>query len=510
MSGEQAHRIDPPAADGPEGDSSRAGRRVRAGRAALAVALAELLGKFGSLAVGVLVARYLGVDELGMFSFALSFGLLLSIVVTWGFDSVLIQRTTGNDHLVRQYLGLLLVLRWSASLVLLLGTLASARFLALGPGIDEAAALVVLTASTLLDTVVTGYRAAAGAMQRQTAVAFIVTAQRIITAVFALVLVLLGFGLVGVAVSFLVGSIVAVLASHVQVRRIGVRPLWRDVDTGAARRLVSTSTTAGLMAVAGAFLFRVDQLILGAVAGAAPLGEYAAAYRLIETVLFLGWAAGRVLFPAMSERADTSRIRTGVTVGAAALLVPFVSYAILLLMRGDDVLMLLFGEPYASRSYQPLVLLSPTPILFGAQYLALQGIFALRRNGLGLVVTVAALVVNLAANAALIPTFGTRGAAIATTVSYLVYFVLCVAALRRCGVEGLYGPIARSLAVTAAPAALAAPLLLVPAPILLVAPAYCLLSAGLWFLLARRVDPDVAEIVVMLTRRRHRVGAGAR
>ena len=46
----------------------------------------------------------------------------------------------------------------------------------------------------------------------------------------------------------------------------------------------------GVDTVVAMALFRIDQVLLGAMKGDAAVGVYAAAYRLLETMLFVSWA----------------------------------------------------------------------------------------------------------------------------------------------------------------------------------------------------------------------------
>jgi O-antigen/teichoic acid export membrane protein len=163
----------------------------------------------------------------------------------------------------------------------------------------------------------------------------------------------------------------------------------------------------------------VDQLVLSVWPGvtAAELANYVLAVSLSNLVLPVTQAFGTVAFPRIARahgEADAQRIARWSLVGAAASAAVIIAVACAL---APVLVPVVFGNGYRS-SIVALWLLAPGAVFLAMnQVLAaiLQGrgrpLFMSAAEGIGAVFTVALL-------AALIPRFGIRGAAVASTITY--------------------------------------------------------------------------------------------
>lgn len=457
-----------------------------AARAVAALASAEVVGKVATFVVMVAAARVLGQEGFGAFSLALSIGLLLAAAVAWGYDTVLTRDgARDREALVRGYADLV-ALRLLLGGAVLLGT---AVVLAGLGRLSGAAGLTVLllTASALLDTLADAGRSAAAAVHRQVGVAGVLVVQRALTAVVALGALLSGGGLLGVGLAFLAGSLVSVAAMHLAVTRLGVPLRLRQADRRRWRALSREALPIGVNSVVSTALFRLDAVLLGLLVGTAAVGEYSAAYRLLETVLFVTWTIARAVFPLMASATQTWRVRRGVERGTTVCAFVFVPYALLLLLRGDDLLRLLFGDEFAG-SGDVLAALAPAPALFAVCYLCAYGLYAVDRSTAVLGLTSATLVLNTALNLVLIPPLGAFGAALATSAAYAVESLLFLVVLRRHVGRVRLLHAARVPLLAAVPAALV--LLLLPLPVLVAALLEGVVYLATWVVLSRRVDPE--------------------
>jgi O-antigen/teichoic acid export membrane protein len=239
-------------------------------------------------------------------------------------------------------------------------------------------------------------------------------------------------------------------------------------------------------------------MLLAALAGAAAAGRYAAAYRLLETVIFVCWTVARAVFPVMVSAGDPGLVRRGAERGLVVLATVFLPYAALLWARGGDVLRLLYGESFASGSEAALVWLAPAPLLFGAAWLAAYVLMSAGPTVTVLVGSAGALAVNLGLNLVLIPRYGPAGAAAATSASYAVEVALLYPPARaRVGAPRL----ARPLLPAVAGAAVLAGVLALPLPF---GPALVLAAVGylaVWYLLASWVDAEQVRVMRGLVRR---------
>ena len=95
-------------------------------------------------------------------------------------------------------------------------------------------------------------------------------------------------------------------------------------------------------------MFRVDTTMLAVFTDKTTVGEYGAAYRLLETTLFVGWSVGTAVYPVFSRLSPTSEPRVGFLFDRSlklvvALTLPLAAGALVL---ADPLIQALYGADY--------------------------------------------------------------------------------------------------------------------------------------------------------------------
>ncbi|GAA4267302.1 oligosaccharide flippase family protein [Frondihabitans peucedani] len=193
-----------------------------------------------------------------------------------------------------------------------------------------------------------------------------------------------------------------------------------------ARDLLGYGVRIWIGSVAGVLLLRLDQALIGPLAGVEVLGLYAVAATVADLPLVINSAVRDVLFSAQSAKADDGSLAraarlstlfvTAVCVGLAAIL-PW-------------ALPVLFGADFTAAVPVCWVLLAGL-ILSNPGSIAGVGLSAVGRPGLRSLALSAACLVNVALVILLTPSFGALGAALATAVGGIVAGWLNVALLSR-------------------------------------------------------------------------------
>lgn len=167
----------------------------------------------------------------------------------------------------------------------------------------------------------------------------------------------------------------------------------------------------GLLGLAKAGYGRLDTVALGAIAGSAPAGHYAAAYRLLGPFQLLGRAVSTVYFSRMSQLADdparwrdlrrrTTTVFVATTVAGAAALA----------LLAPWLIRLFYGPQYeASVGPAQVLLLSVLP--WSLYWLQLSELASIRRERLVTVALTVGLVTNGLVVAAVSRRHGALGAA---------------------------------------------------------------------------------------------------
>jgi O-antigen/teichoic acid export membrane protein len=226
---------------------------------------------------------------------------------------------------------------------------------------------------------------------------------------------------VSVAIALLIIALVTVHGSR-EAEKKG----WRT-DGELFGRMIRYGIKFHISILAGALIFRADLLVVNYFRGAAEAGVYSVASQVAMMLMVLPGVIGTLLFPRIASDPDphgelTSRVTRHT---AFIMLVVCLATAPLSL-----VLPVLYGRAFAEASIQLLILL-PGVFLIG-----IESVLAQHFSAIGLPRTIpifwlVTLFVNLVLVLALVPPFGGRGAAAASTVSYTLIFGLIILYFRR-------------------------------------------------------------------------------
>ncbi len=233
----------------------------RAARNASVRGLAEILGKFATLAWTVAAARILSQEDFGAVSYAMALMYLLSSFAAWGFDSGVVRRGSAEVALLpRVYLGSQV---WKTALAALVFGGAALLALESRPTLASWFVLVLMLLAGFPELWSHTARAVASVRQSPAGVSTALVVQRLVTAAMIVAALVAGLGPLGLAAGFLVGTLAGWAAHHVAVRRLDVRPGLRGLTRTDLRTAASGTFLIGVSGLALMLLFRVDVVLLG-------------------------------------------------------------------------------------------------------------------------------------------------------------------------------------------------------------------------------------------------------
>jgi O-antigen/teichoic acid export membrane protein len=284
--------------------------------------------------------------------------------------------------------------------------------------------VMLMTLSFVLDGLSLTVFAAFNGVERGDLIGATLAAQRLTVAAVGVTLLLLGYGVLPVAVVYIGCSALALaLAFALLVRKVG-RPAWvRPLE--ARRELRKHGLAFGGQELLSSGIAKLDTVLLSLFTSAVIVGYYGAAYRLLEATLFINAAlqgAYAAMYTYLGQ--DTKpTIRGGFQRSVKMLLLLQVPAAVILLAAPGGVLKLLFGSGFGA-SVAPLRFLALTIVPLGLVMLC-SSLISARLNPRILVAYFAvALVLNVGLNLALIPSLHATGAAIAMLATELLLALL--------------------------------------------------------------------------------------
>lgn len=371
------------------------------------------------LGVNVWFVRAVGPEGYGQYSYAVSFVGLFSAFVTLGMDVVVVRELTRHPDAEGEILGTALTLRSAAGIVAWLGASAAVAFVARDA---SSRALVAIIAFNSPFVGLSGIELWFQAKMAGRALVLARSAVTLGSYAVRVVLIVIGAKLSAFAVVLVVTTAVTDVVLWAVWRRASEKGATLRWSRRFARDLWTESWPLIAMTVSVAIYMKIDQVMLTSMRGTSENGIYATAVTLSEIWYFVPVAVATSAFPVLVATRDkgdaaatavvTQRFYDGMVGVGYAIAAP-------LFMAAGPIIRTLFGPEY--QGSVPAFRIHIASLVFvcmgvaRGRYLIVEGL-----TRFALWATVSGAVVNIGLNLALIPNWGSVGAAWATLLAYFV------------------------------------------------------------------------------------------
>ncbi len=398
----------------------------RIGRNAAVKLGSEVAGRAASLALLLLAARRLGTSAFGLYNYGIALGFVLTQLADLGLQMLVAREVARQGKeaqpLVRAALQLKMAL--SLGVLLLLGWLTaghngSVRLALFGLGL-------MMLAQTYLEFVAYVFRGE----QRLVVEARLLATARLATALLGGLVLLLGGGLLALALSSLLAVGLAVAWAYVGLHRAGwLAPPCAPVSYAP---LLRQALPLGLAIFLSIAYTRLAVLLLQARGGELLVAQFSAAHRLVEPGQILPASLLAAVFPAYAHALPADLDGARRLAWRASLLLAGLGLlaALAFLLFSPWLVPLLYGPGYGGAvPVLQLLGFSTMPAFVNyslTHYLIAQGRQALLGAFMG-----AMLVLHAGLSWLLIPGLGATGPALSVLAAEMLLLVCCLGALRR-------------------------------------------------------------------------------
>jgi PST family polysaccharide transporter len=368
------------------------------------------------LFVGVWVARYLGVQQFGVFNYATAFVALFSTLSTLGLDAIVVRSIVREPEKRAEILGTafwLKLLGGIAALVLAVSCIMVVRH-------DDSLtiSLVAILSSVgifqAFDTIDLWFQSQ---VQSKYTVIAKNTAFVVITLV-KVILISIHAPLIAFAWAALGEIGLGAIGLIIYYRVRGYSPWLWPWSLPLAKTLLKESWPLILSGVTIMIYMRIDQIMLGQMVGDKAVGLYSAATRISEVWYFIPMARASSVSPAIYAAKEVSESLYYRRIEQFLRLLSWLSIVVAVPMSflSGTIITILFGKSYEASAYILAIHIWASLFVFmgvgTSSWFIAEGLtqFALRRTIIG-------AITNVFLNIFLIPAYGGVGAAIATVIS---------------------------------------------------------------------------------------------
>ena len=385
---------------------------------------ADRLVRMGmGLLVGVWVARYLGPDQFGLYSYAIAFVALFGSIATLGLNGIVVRDLVKNPEEATTTIGTAFVLQLIGGLLVFVIAIIAIGFVRPDEALVRLMVAVLGFVTVFKATEVIKYWFESQIRSKHTVL--IENAAFLLFAAVKVALITFKAPLIAFVWIVLAEAVlVAVCMLYMYMKRVSHLRAWK-FSGGRARELIGDSWPYILSGVAVMLYMRIDQIMLGQMLGNKSVGIYSVAVRLSEVWYFIPVAIVSTLFPAIidakkqGEGVYRQRLQELYDLMAAL----GISVAVFVSFFSNWIVNSLFGSDYEQAGR----LLSINTWAGVFVFLGLANGKNLLLQGLArfsFYFTLACALLNITLNYILIPRYGVIGSAFATLLSQMFGVVI--------------------------------------------------------------------------------------
>ncbi len=378
-----------------------------------------ILGVITSL----VMAYYIGASGLGLWVMLFSIT-SLSEVTNLGIPSATTKYVAEfKDDNTRLYQ----VVSASFILSIILGTLTAVALFILADRITEIFNMPLLTPllkffilSIPFNYIVGSVIATLNGLRNMKLVSLLNVTSQSLNFVFVIIPIILGYGLNGAIIGFIISTIIYTLVAMFFFRRI-VAELTLIKFKETSKILLFFGTQTVLSSIVGIILYRIDILMIAYFLTPTDVGIYSVAIAIARMIWIIPQSINAVSFPTFSHYWGTSEHNMAIKLFDKALKYSLFMLAVigfLLAIFGKDAILLLYGNMFLP-AVLPLQILLIGAVVRGT-IISIGSIWlSVGRPDMGYKLPLITVGPNILMNYILIPTYGIVGAAIATMLSFL-------------------------------------------------------------------------------------------
>ncbi len=382
----------------------------------------------------LLIARFFGPEEYGVFSLAFSIFLFFALLFTFGLDKGLLRfisfyrgknETDKIRHLISFSERVLFISSLSGALILFL--LAESISINLFHNSELLIFLRVFSFVIPLYIFSTIFLSVIRAYEKIGWYSFIFNIlQNLIKPISLIILVFLGFGLISIPYSYFLGILAMLVASYL-FYRINISNLFQEVDKrknlNIKKEFINYSVPLMFFGVINLLFFWIDSFSIGYFLGVYEVGIYNAAVPLVTILGFFPETFIQLFFPIIIKEYSKNNFlvikELSKQISKWIFIFNLPIFIILFLFPGA-IINILFGSEYITATNSLRILSIGTFFACSTIYISDNLLSMKGKSKLILINIIVAAILNIIFNFFLVPKYGINGAALATSIVHVL------------------------------------------------------------------------------------------
>lgn len=378
----------------------------------------QVLRIVAGLFVGIYVARYLGPEQFGVYSYALAFVALFGAIARLGLDGIVVRDLVNHPQERDVYLGTAFWLKLIGAL-LTLGLLAIAVKFTGNDATTNLYIFIIASGLIFQSFDVVDFHFQSKVLSKYVSIAKLI--QLALSSILKLYFIFIQADLFWFVMVSLIDQVSLAISLTFAYWRQKIGSFFGHFNLGAAKTMLRNAWPLILSGIAISLYMRIDQIMIKEMLGMQEVGLYSAAVKLSEAWYFVPGIITASLFPAIVNARKVSQALYHQRLQRLCTLMTWLAIAVALPMTflSEWLVSLLYGHHYqGGGSVLAIHIWGAVFAFFGVA----SGVSFMVENSTkkSLYRTALGAVSNVLLNLALIPRYGINGAAMATVLSQFI------------------------------------------------------------------------------------------
>ena len=375
----------------------------------------QILRMVAGVLVGIWVARYLGPEQFGVFSYVIAFASLFSSIAKLGLDGIVVRDLVKDPEQRNQYLGTAFWLKLLGALLMLCVIAIILQLTAMNH-LTSLYILIIASGSIFQAFEVVDFYFQSKVLSKFVSISKLI--QLFISSLLKLYFIYTGAELIYFVIVTLIDQVTLSLSLYIAYRLQKLGGFYRYFSITFAKQLFKDSWPLIFSGLAVMFYMRIDQIMIKEILGEREVGIYSAAVKLSEVCYFIPVIVTASVFPSI---ANSKKVNEELYYSRLQYLYTFmvwlaIAIAIPMSLLSDWLVNLLYGPAYHEGGQVLMINIWAGVFVFlgvaSSKWLLIENmqINSFYRTMMG-------LIVNVVGNIYLIPIYGVKGAAISALIS---------------------------------------------------------------------------------------------
>lgn len=387
------------------------------------LASADVFTRLIRFALVIVIARTVGPAGYGIYAFAFSFAEVYGVLSDFGMSNLIIRDTSRNKKYLGRYVGNILFVETAVSVVaygflfVLVGLMSLPQ--------EKAVIVYIAVLAYMLTALAQIVHATFKAREQMEYDAMLNVTHQSVTVVLGILVLYLGYGLLALALTFVVGSLINLAASLALASTRFVRPKFR-LRRRLLTYLVKEVPSFGLIVFFTLIYYKISTLLLSFIQGDAPTGWFNAAYTMAVSLTFLPAAFMGALFPVMSTLHVSSQDLAKIVYNESFryMIILGLPLAFGTTVLADKVIDIVYGAQFYNSAAVLQIVIWSVAILF-LNFVLSTTLTSINLQRIVMYATGVGVAVNIILNLLIIPTFSYVGASYVMVATELTTFSIC-------------------------------------------------------------------------------------